>query len=77
MGSFVGGFLGNLIGPGSVFRLERAGIIGSIIGNMIAGPLLGISGSVQEYSILGLGVAVLGAVVLLGIVNLIQRGRVR
>ncbi|MBV7265654.1 GlsB/YeaQ/YmgE family stress response membrane protein [Erythrobacter ani] len=53
------------------------GCIGSVIGNMIAGPLLGISGSVQEFSIIGLIVAVIGAVVLLGIVNLIQRGRVR
>lgn len=53
------------------------GCIGSIIGNMIAGPLLGITGSVQEFSIIGLVVAVIGAVVLLGIVNLIQRGRVR
>ena len=53
------------------------GCVGSVIGNMIAGPLLGISGSVQEFSIIGLIVAVIGAVVLLGIVNLIQRGRVR
>ncbi|MEP3422630.1 MAG: GlsB/YeaQ/YmgE family stress response membrane protein [Erythrobacter sp.] len=53
------------------------GCVGSVIGNMIAGPLLGISGSVQEFSLIGLGVAVVGAIVLLGIVNLIQRGRVR
>ncbi|WP_301751018.1 GlsB/YeaQ/YmgE family stress response membrane protein [uncultured Erythrobacter sp.] len=53
------------------------GCVGSVIGNLIAGPLLGISGSVQEFSIRGLIVAVIGAVVLLGIVNLIQRGRVR
>lgn len=53
------------------------GCIGSIVGNMIAGPLLGITGSVQEFSLTGLGVAVVGAIVLLGIVNLIQRGRVR
>ena len=53
------------------------GCVGSIVGNMIAGPLLGISGSVQEFSLTGLIVAVIGAVVLLGIVNLIQRGRVR
>lgn len=53
------------------------GCVGSVVGNMIAGPLLGISGSVQEFSIRGLIVAVIGAVVLLGIVNLIQRGRVR
>lgn len=53
------------------------GCVGSVIGNAIAGPLLGISGSVQEFSIPGLLVAVLGAVVLLGVVNLIKRGRLR
>ena len=53
------------------------GIIGSLIGNLLAGPLLGISTSVQEFSISGLLVALVGAIVLLGIVNLVQRGRVR
>lgn len=53
------------------------GCVGSVIGNLIAGPLLGLSGSVQEFSITGLVVAVLGAIVLLGVVNLIQRGKVR
>ena len=53
------------------------GCVGSVVGNAIAGPLFGISGSVQEFSITGLLVAVLGAVVLLGIVNLIKRWRVR
>lgn len=53
------------------------GCIGSIIGNAIAGPLLGISGSVQEFSLTGMLVAMLGAVVLLGVMNLIQRGRMR
>ena len=53
------------------------GCIGSLVGNAIMGPLFGVVGSVQEFSITGLIVAVVGAVVLLGIVNLIQRGRVR
>lgn len=53
------------------------GIIGSVIGNLIAGPLLGINTSVQQFSIIGLVVAVVGAIVLLAVVNLIQRGRVR
>ncbi|WP_226699750.1 GlsB/YeaQ/YmgE family stress response membrane protein [Qipengyuania gaetbuli] len=53
------------------------GCIGSVIGNLIAGPLLGISGSVQEFSLTGLVIAIVGAVVLLGIANLVQRGRVR
>ena len=60
-----------------VFMNIVVGCVGSVVGNWIAGPLLGISGSVQRFSITGLFVAVLGAVVLLGIVNLIQRGRVR
>lgn len=53
------------------------GCVGSVVGNWIMGPLLGLTGSVQEFSLIGLGVAVVGAVVLLGILNLIQRGRVR
>lgn len=53
------------------------GCVGSVIGNWLAGPLLGVSGSVKSFSLTGLVIAVLGAVVLLGVVNLIQRGRVR
>jgi uncharacterized membrane protein YeaQ/YmgE (transglycosylase-associated protein family) len=53
------------------------GCVGSVVGNMIAGPLLGMSGSVQEFSFRGLLIAVLGAAVLLGVVNLIQRGLLR
>jgi uncharacterized membrane protein YeaQ/YmgE (transglycosylase-associated protein family) len=60
-----------------VFLNIVVGCVGSVIGNAIAGPLLGISGSVQEFSLTGLLVAVLGASVLLGIVNLIRRGRLR
>ena len=53
------------------------GCIGSVIGNAIAGPFLGVGGSVQEFSLTGLIIAIVGAIVLLAIVNLIQRGRVR
>lgn len=53
------------------------GCVGSVVGNMVIGPLVGIRGSVQEFSLPGLGIAVLGAVILLAVVNLIQRGRVR
>ncbi|QPI75381.1 GlsB/YeaQ/YmgE family stress response membrane protein [Sphingobium sp. Cam5-1] len=51
------------------------GCVGSVIGNLIAG-VIGISGTVKEFSITGLVIAVVGAIVLLGIVNLIQRGKV-
>ena len=60
-----------------IFLNIVVGCVGSVVGNWIAGPLMGISGSVQQFSLTGLFVAVIGAVVLLGIVNLIQRGRVR
>lgn len=60
-----------------IFWNVVVGIIGSVIGNLLAGPLLGINTSVQQFSIIGLVVAIVGAIVLLGIVNLVQRGRVR
>ncbi len=53
------------------------GCVGSIVGNAIAGPVFGVRGTVQAFSVQGLLIAVLGAVVLLGIANLVQRGRVR
>ncbi len=53
------------------------GIIGAIIGNLLAGPLLGIDTTIQTFNLPGFLVAIVGAVVLLGIVNLVQRGRVR
>lgn len=52
------------------------GIIGSLIGNFV-GSYLGFGGSIQQFSITGLFTAFVGAVVLLLILNLIQRGRVR
>jgi uncharacterized membrane protein YeaQ/YmgE (transglycosylase-associated protein family) len=53
------------------------GCVGSVVGNALSGPLFGIGGSVQQFSITGLVIAIVGAVVLLAIVNLVQRGRVR
>lgn len=52
------------------------GCVGSLIGNLVANQF-GIAGSVQEFSIVGLVIAFVGAVVLLAIVNLLQRGNVR
>lgn len=53
------------------------GIIGALIGNFLAGVLFGIDGTIQTFNLTGFIIAVVGAVVLLGIANLIQRGRVR
>jgi uncharacterized membrane protein YeaQ/YmgE (transglycosylase-associated protein family) len=52
------------------------GCVGSVVGNLIANQF-GYGGSVKEFSIQGLVIAVIGAVVLLGVVNLVQRGKVR
>lgn len=52
------------------------GIVGSFIGRYIGG-LVGVSATLTKFSISGLLMSLVGAIVLLGIVNLIQRGRVR
>ena len=53
------------------------GCIGSVVGNALSGPLFGIRGSVQQFSVTGLLIAFVGAVVLLAIVNLVQRRNIR
>jgi len=53
------------------------GCIGSVIGNALSGPLFGVRGSVQSFSLTGLLIAFVGAVVLLAIVNLVQRRTIR
>lgn len=53
------------------------GIIGSLIGNALIGPMIGFGGTIQAFDLGGFIMAIVGAVVLLAIVNLIQRGRVR
>ncbi|MFC3096637.1 GlsB/YeaQ/YmgE family stress response membrane protein [Alteraurantiacibacter palmitatis] len=60
-----------------IFWNVVVGIVGSVIGNWLAGPLFGVQGTVQAFSLTGLLIALLGAIVLLGIVNLVQRGRIR
>lgn len=59
-----------------IFMNIVVGIVGSVLGNLLLNAF-GIGGSIQHFSIQGLIVAVVGAIVLLGIVNLVQRGRVR
>jgi uncharacterized membrane protein YeaQ/YmgE (transglycosylase-associated protein family) len=55
------------------------GIVGAMLGGFLL-PLLGFGGSTinnNDFSLSGLLVAFVGAVILLAIVNLAQRGRVR
>ena len=53
------------------------GIIGAIIGNLLAGPLFGLDTTIQTFNLPGFLVAIVGAIILLAIANLVQRGRVR
>lgn len=80
---FVGGFAGfiasrlmNRDGDMGLFLNIVVGCVGSVIGNAILNQV-GIAGSVQRFSITGLLVAVVGASVLLGIVNVVKRGSLR
>lgn len=53
------------------------GIIGALIGSVLAGALFNVDSTIQTFNLIGFIVAIVGAVVLLGIVNLVQRGRIR
>ena len=59
-----------------IFLNIVVGCVGSVIGNAILNQV-GIAGSVQNFSITGLLVAIVGASVLLGIVNVVKRGKLR
>ncbi|MEO1167519.1 MAG: GlsB/YeaQ/YmgE family stress response membrane protein [Pseudomonadota bacterium] len=52
------------------------GIVGSFLGKFIGG-FFGVGATLTEWSPIALGMSFIGAVVLLLIMNLIQRGRVR
>ena len=54
------------------------GIVGALLGGWVLSPLLGV-GTINsnDFSLAGLGVSLLGAVILLAIVNLLRRGTAR
>ena len=54
------------------------GIVGALLGAFLIAPMLG-AGTINagDYSIMGLLASLLGAIILLAIVNLVRRGRVR
>ncbi len=60
-----------------IFWNVVVGCVGSVIGNWISQSFFDTAGSVKQFSLTGLIIAFVGAVILLGIVNLVQRGRVR
>ena len=65
-GAAIGGSIGGAI----------LGVSAATIGGFI-GSLIGIGATLTEFSVPGLLMSLLGAIVLLGIANMVQRGRVR
>ena len=61
-----------------IFLNIVVGIVGSMLGGWLVAPLLG-SGTVNQndFSIMGLLSSLIGAVILLAIVNFFRRGKVR
>jgi len=54
------------------------GIVGSVIGGWLIAPLLGAATVNQnDFSVRGLLASLIGAVILLAVVNLVRRGSVR
>jgi uncharacterized membrane protein YeaQ/YmgE (transglycosylase-associated protein family) len=54
------------------------GIVGALLAGVLLSPLFGVASITQgDFSLAGLLVSLLGAVVLLAIVNLFRRGAVR
>ena len=61
-----------------IFLNIVVGIIGAMLGGFLISPLLGVATINQnDFSIAALLVSFLGAIILLGIVNFIRRGRLR
>lgn len=80
----VGGIIGWLAsiimkrdGQQGILLNIAVGIVGAMIGGWLVGPLLG-AGSINDgFSVMSFVVSLIGAVILLLIVNLITRGRAR
>lgn len=53
------------------------GIVGAFLANLLLAPLFGVSAQLDEFSLSGFLMSVLGAVVLLAIVNLFTRRSIR
>ena len=65
-------------GQQGIFLNVVVGIVGALLGAVLIGPLVG-TGGINEgnFSLAGLLVSLVGAVILLAIVNLLRRGRAR
>ncbi len=60
-----------------IFLNIVVGIVGAFLGGLLISPLIGVGTINQGISIPSIAVSLLGAIVMLAIINLIRRGRVR
>ena len=81
----IGGILGWLAslvmktdGQQGLFLNVIVGIVGAFLGGLVIAPLLG-TGTINQndFSLASMGVSLIGALILLAIVNLIRRGSIR
>lgn len=63
---------------GGVLMNVVVGIVGAFVGGWLLGPMVG-AGTINsgDFSVRGLVVSLLGAVILLAVVTLLRRGRLR
>jgi uncharacterized membrane protein YeaQ/YmgE (transglycosylase-associated protein family) len=81
VGGLIGWIASKIMGTDAqqgVFLNIVVGIVGSMIGGWLVSPLLG-AGTINQsdFSLRGLVVSLVGAVILLAVVNLFRRGKVR
>lgn len=80
MGGVIG-WLASLImktsGQQGIITNVAVGIVGAMIGGFLFGPMLGAGQAGQGFSFISFVVALLGAVILLAIINLIKSGTAR
>ncbi len=61
-----------------IFLNVIVGIVGAMLGGWVISPLVGVPTINQDaFSLSALGVSLLGAIILLAIVNMVRRGKVR
>lgn len=60
-----------------IFLNIVVGVVGAFLANLLLAPLLGVNAVLDQVSFWGFVMSVLGAVVLLAIVNLFTRKRLR
>ncbi len=75
------GWLASLVmrtdGQQGIFLNIVVGIVGAFLGGLLISPLLGVGTINEGISVASIGVSLLGAIILLAIINLVRRGSVR